>query len=130
MIEVDFNGPRSLKIGRMRAHDYFGDGSFYLLDTPGHSVGHLSAVVRTSTRPDTFVILGADAIHETGELRPSQYLPIPETLRLTHLSNPQQNIFCPGHAVHELQASRGRKPTDALFNPTAGYNMPDVHNTI
>ncbi|KAL4966973.1 MBL fold metallo-hydrolase [Aspergillus stella-maris] len=130
MIEVDFNGPRSLEIGRMRAHDYFGDGSFYLLDTPGHSVGHLSAVVRTSTNPDTFVILGADAIHETGELRPSQYLPIPETLNLAHLSNPQQNIFCPGHVVHEFQASRGRKSADALFNPTAGYNMADVHSTI
>ncbi|KAF9885385.1 hypothetical protein FE257_013003 [Aspergillus nanangensis] len=128
--EVDFSGPQSLKVGRMRAHDYFGDGSLYLLDTPGHSVGHLSAMVRTSANPDTFIILGADAIHDTGELRPSQYLPVPNTLNLAHLSNRQQNIFCPGHMVHGLQASRGRKPTDALFNPTAGHNMADVLRTI
>ncbi|KAL2817765.1 beta-lactamase-like protein [Aspergillus cavernicola] len=130
MIKVDFNGPKSLKIGRLNAHDYFGNGSFYVLDTSGHSVGHLSAVVRTSLNPDTFVILGADAIHDTGELRPSQYLPIPEEVNIGHLSNPDQDIFCPDHAVQQFQISRSRKATEPLFNPTAGYNMVNVHSTI
>ncbi len=28
-------------VGGLEAYDYFGDGSFYLLSTPGHAVGHL-----------------------------------------------------------------------------------------
>jgi hypothetical protein len=33
--EVSCKGP---KIGGFASHDYFGDGSFYLLDTPGVSI--------------------------------------------------------------------------------------------
>lgn len=38
-----------LSIGDFKAIDFFGDGSFYLLDTPGHAVGHLCGLARTST---------------------------------------------------------------------------------
>jgi glyoxylase-like metal-dependent hydrolase (beta-lactamase superfamily II) len=60
-----------LSIKGLPAVDYFGDGSLHLLSTPGHTAGHLSALVRTSTGPDTFVLLGGDACHHCGELRPS-----------------------------------------------------------
>ena len=30
-----------------RVHDYFGDDSFLLVDTPGHMPGHLGALART-----------------------------------------------------------------------------------
>lgn len=33
--EITFDG--QLKVGQYRAHDFFGDGSFYLLDVPGVS---------------------------------------------------------------------------------------------
>ena len=44
-----------------RAHDYFGDGSLYLLDTPGHLVGHLGALVKTGN--DEWVFMGGDCCH-------------------------------------------------------------------
>jgi glyoxylase-like metal-dependent hydrolase (beta-lactamase superfamily II) len=44
-----------------RAHDYFGDGSFYLIDTPGHMVGHLGGLALTG--PDEWVFMGGDCCH-------------------------------------------------------------------
>lgn len=35
--EIDFQGT-GLRLGQFRAMDFFGDGSFYLLDSPGVSV--------------------------------------------------------------------------------------------
>lgn len=69
---------RSLKIGPFKAHDYFGDGSFYILNTPGHTVGHVSGLVRTT--PTTFVFLGGDISHFPGAYRPSVHIPMPDVL--------------------------------------------------
>lgn len=44
-----------------RAVDFYGDGSFYIVDTPGHFPGHVSAVVRVA--PNTFVFLAGDLCH-------------------------------------------------------------------
>lgn len=61
-----------------RAYDVFGDGSAYLLDSPGHSAGHQMMLVRTTSGsatftgppdndPDasdsTFVLLAGDGYH-------------------------------------------------------------------
>lgn len=75
----------SLSIASMPAIDWFGDGSFYLLSTPGHAVGHISALARTTsgTAPgseSSFVFLAGDVCHHTGELRPHPGHPLPETL--------------------------------------------------
>jgi glyoxylase-like metal-dependent hydrolase (beta-lactamase superfamily II) len=52
------------------AHDFFGDGSVYLVDAPGHLAGHLNALVRTSS-DGSWLFLGADSAHDvrliTGE---------------------------------------------------------------
>lgn len=73
--EVSFDS--GLKIGRFSAHDFFGDGSFYLLDAPGHAVGHICGLARVSE--ESFVFMGADACHHLGVLRPSEYLPFPSS---------------------------------------------------
>lgn len=62
VIEVPFND--QLHIGKFQAYDYFGDKSLYILDVPGHAVGHIAALVRTT--PDTFIFLGGDTCHFTG----------------------------------------------------------------
>lgn len=84
-----------LNIGGFRGHDYFGDGSFYLLDVPGvrrdifpslrltltswqHAVGHICGFARTT--PDTFVFMGADCCHFAGMIRPSTYHPLPSII--------------------------------------------------
>lgn len=76
MAEITFTD--DFKIGRFKAHDYFGDGSFYLLDVPGHALGHMCGLVRTT--PTTFLLLGADTCHTAGCFRPSEFVPMPESL--------------------------------------------------
>ena len=75
--ELDFSTTR-LKIGGFRAIDYFQDGSFFLLDAPGHTKHHLCALARTT--PDSFVLLAGDSCHHVGQLRPSSYIPLPDTI--------------------------------------------------
>lgn len=53
-----------------RAHDFFGDGSFYLIDTPGHMPGHLGALALTG--PDEWVFMGGDCCHHRSILAGSR----------------------------------------------------------
>lgn len=67
-----------MKIGQYPAHDFFGDGSLYILDVPGHDIGHISGLVRVT--PTTFVLLGGDVCHYGGSFRPSLYVPLPDEI--------------------------------------------------
>ncbi|KAL8851240.1 MAG: hypothetical protein Q9221_003871 [Calogaya cf. arnoldii] len=42
--EISFDS--DVEIGGYKAFDYFGDGSFYLLDSPGHAIGHMCGLAR------------------------------------------------------------------------------------
>lgn len=77
LTEITFP-PEGLHIGGLRAHDFFGDGSFYLLDTPGHCVGHICGLARTTASPSTFVFMGGDICHFPGDYRPSPGRPLPD----------------------------------------------------
>ncbi|KAJ5371300.1 uncharacterized protein N7496_007392 [Penicillium cataractarum] len=128
--EITFEEPGCLTIGQFRAFDYFCDGSFYLLDSPGHAIGHLCGLARTTKDPDTFVFLGGDVCHYGGLFRPSKYLSVPESIH-PHPCHPNSDIaFCPGGAFAELQESRGRGVNDPLFIPTFGHNIPQIIETI
>ncbi|KAJ7696604.1 beta-lactamase-like protein [Mycena rosella] len=81
----------------LKAIDYFGDGSLYLLDTPGHLPGHLSALARVT--PSSFVLLGGDAFHHPGQLRPRPHL--------------QRHFPCPAHL---LETSRSAISTDYFWS--------------
>ncbi|KAK7748112.1 hypothetical protein SLS53_001364 [Cytospora paraplurivora] len=85
---------RALHIGRFDAFDYFGDGSFYLLDAPGHAPGHMCGLARTTADPPTFVLIGADACHHAGVLRPSSYLPLPRTAYSSGDDGPPGRMRC------------------------------------
>ncbi|KAH6699949.1 beta-lactamase-like protein [Cadophora sp. MPI-SDFR-AT-0126] len=77
LIEINFNTTH-LTIGGFRAHDYFSDGSLYLLDTPGHCKGHICALARTTAGEESsFVFLGGDICHSAGCFRPSTSFPLP-----------------------------------------------------
>ncbi|KAK4120119.1 metallo-beta-lactamase superfamily protein [Parathielavia appendiculata] len=130
--EITFEGGQSLLAGKFPAYDYFGDGSFYLLDSPGHAVGHLCGLARTTKDPDTFVLLGGDICHYAGIFRPSEHLPIPSTItpHPCHPHSATATSLCPGHAWEELQASRGRKGTDTLYDMTFGLDIPLATRTM
>ncbi|KAL7940652.1 hypothetical protein V8C42DRAFT_356114 [Trichoderma barbatum] len=81
--EIDFS-KSTFDIGGFPALDFYGDGSFFLLDTPGHDHGHLSALARTTSTAagddrDTFILLAADACHFCGVLRPNKSHPFPSS---------------------------------------------------
>ncbi|KDQ55047.1 hypothetical protein JAAARDRAFT_159624, partial [Jaapia argillacea MUCL 33604] len=47
-----------------QALDFFGDGSLYILDTPGHLPGHLTVLARVANTPgNAFILLAADTCH-------------------------------------------------------------------
>jgi 3-hydroxyisobutyrate dehydrogenase len=49
-----------------RSIDYFGDGSFYIVDSPGHLPGHINGLVRIAA--NRFVYLASDSCHFTSLL--------------------------------------------------------------
>lgn len=57
------------------ALDFFGDGSLYLIDTPGHLVGNISALCRTRTKngETKWILLAADCFHS------HHFVSLPET---------------------------------------------------
>lgn len=128
LLESDFEGRetreisfekegKGLKIGRFNAYDYFGDGSFYLLDTPGHSIGHMCGLARTSTKPDTFVFMGGDASHHGGEFRPNSHLPLPQEIKPSPLK--RRAGVCPGHLLQDIHPDGAAdKP---FYNVTASF---------
>ncbi len=107
MREITF-AESKLILGRCRAVDFFGDGSFYLLDTPGHAVGHMCGLARTTASPDaTFIFLGGDCAHHGAEFRPTQHLPLPKSLSPSPLPRTHPGM-CPGSLfanVHRLHPS-------------------------
>ena len=76
MTEIKFEPDK--KIGDFLSHDFFGDGSLFLLNAPGHSIGHMAGLARVTE--DTFVLLAGDTCHFGGQLRPSPQVPMPEQI--------------------------------------------------
>ncbi|KAJ9612308.1 hypothetical protein H2200_003905 [Cladophialophora chaetospira] len=78
--EIDFSAT-SLEIGGYGAYDFFDDGSFYLLDTPGHCIGHMCGLARTTSGDDsTFLLLGGDICHFVADIRPNPTYPLPDEI--------------------------------------------------
>ncbi|KAH7041514.1 metallo-beta-lactamase superfamily protein [Microdochium trichocladiopsis] len=117
--EIDFvTEGNGLKIGRFDALDLYGDGTFYLLNTPGHTVGHLSALARTTLEPPTFIFMGGDIAHQGGEFRPTQYMPLPAEISPNPFSRtlPHAALTCPGDIFVAIHPKKSR--TEPFFNPT------------
>jgi glyoxylase-like metal-dependent hydrolase (beta-lactamase superfamily II) len=90
----------TFSIGGFTAIDFFQDGSFYLLDMPGHCPGHMGALARVTSNPSTFILLAGDTFHNGGEIRPSPHLnehyPIPPAiLSSSHESISREYFFAP-----------------------------------
>ncbi|KAF9034714.1 hypothetical protein BDZ89DRAFT_1062436 [Hymenopellis radicata] len=102
---------KGFKIGDLDALDYFGDGSFYILDTPGVRscfTFSLNKTNRTIALPGTFfTFLGADCFPHAGVLRPTVH---------HHLFSP-----CPPDIVEQAR----RTVDGAQFPPTnaAGFDL-------
>ena len=117
--ELDFdNSKDSISIGRFKAFDWFEDGSFYLLDVPGHAAGHICGFARV--KPDSFILMGGvsshwgvyynsgtdrhqDCAHHPGELRPSKIAPVPKHVIPLHVAvHSKQASVCPGDITGKI----------------------------
>lgn len=116
--EIDFAASSGLRIGQFEAFDYYGDGSFYLLNTPGHFTGHICALARTTTNPPTFMFLGGDIAHQAGEFRPTPYMPLPASITPNPLQRPfaAQQSFCPGDVFQAMHPSKSA--TEPFLRPS------------
>ncbi|CAL8581676.1 hypothetical protein XPA_007363 [Xanthoria parietina] len=129
--EIEFDG--DLTIGGFKAFDYFGDGSFYLLDSPGHAIGHMCGLARTTSNPPTFIFLGGDCAHHGGEFRPSPTLPLPSVISPSPLPRLHPTV-CPGSLfipIHRLYEPSARAtatdvPTSQPFFETSATGAHDV----
>ncbi|KAK6530723.1 hypothetical protein TWF281_007562 [Arthrobotrys megalospora] len=92
----------TLTIGGMKAIDFFNDGSFYILDAPGHADGHINALARTTisqdSLDDTFIFLGADSYHLGSQLRPNSYTSLPTSVDIPNLTP----CPCPGELFERI----------------------------
>ncbi|EKJ71428.1 hypothetical protein FPSE_08361 [Fusarium pseudograminearum CS3096] len=130
--EIDFD-KKPLSIGPFRGFDFFDDGSFYLLDTPGHTIGHVAGLARTTTGPDTFIFMGGDICHHGGEIRPSPYLPIPRHLpQHLSLSDSFRLLMsrCPATILDDVNVRRGRNAGETFFDPNIGFDKEQALKTI
>lgn len=123
VIEIDFEkSSQATTAAGFPAFDFFGDGSFFLLDTPGHAIGHMAALARTTSVPDTFILMGGDLSHHGGQLRPSKYMRIPASLSGTCFDRPiphQGSSF--EHVLHTLTGT-----TDEPFFLSAAAQVVDL----
>ncbi|KIK54087.1 hypothetical protein GYMLUDRAFT_100214 [Collybiopsis luxurians FD-317 M1] len=85
IVELNWDKP-DLFIAGTPAFDFFGDGSFYLLELPGHWPGHLGGLARV--KESSFILLGADTCHHPGQIRPNVHL--------------HRHIPCPGGILADL----------------------------
>ncbi|KAJ7127595.1 beta-lactamase-like protein [Mycena crocata] len=106
IVTVDLDSA-NLTISGMKTVDYFGDGSFYLLDTPGHLEGHMTAIARVT--PTSFLLLGGDALHHAGQLRPHGPF--------------QTNFPCPGEL---LESAREAISTDFFWSDASKPGVYDL----
>lgn len=90
--ELEFN--TGSKIGGFDALDYFGDGSFFLLLAPGHSIGHLNALARTTE--NTYIYCSGDSFHHSSILRPHAGARLPSTIALPG------GLCCSGKALRHI----------------------------
>ena len=118
LIELDFGGSAStLKVAGLRAIDWFDDGSFYLLEAPGHTADHIMALARTSA--DKFVLLAGDGAHHCGEFRPSLLTPLPDTISPSPFEDSTSASSCPCSLFQSIHPSPESFRTTPFYEAAA-----------
>lgn len=126
VIEIDFG--QSERIGQFLAYDFFGDGSFYVLDVPGHAIGHVAALARTTR--DTFVFMGGDVCHFGGSYQPSPHSPMPSMIPPTVPLDRRLPSPCPCSIFEQSHFAPASARTMPFYkvtkNPKGFYVDPEV----
>ncbi|KAH8807140.1 beta-lactamase-like protein [Xylogone sp. PMI_703] len=113
LLEIDFSDS-NLTVGGFRVLDYFNDGSLFLVDAPGHAIGHLCCLARV--KEDSFIFMIGDACHHAGLFRPTEYLPLPQTINPSPISS---RIHCPGSLFSDL--FHHHRPNETVYRLTERF---------
>ncbi|KAG7095019.1 hypothetical protein E1B28_005813 [Marasmius oreades] len=98
-IEFTDQDSQSLSFGAS-VLDFFNDGSLYLLDAPGHMLGHLNALVRVA--PNSFVLLAGDACHNRACYNPGVRLVSTENHHDIHVARETVDRIKRFHALDNV----------------------------
>lgn len=126
---LDFLGPRVHELSWHHSptriatfehsHDVWGDGSLLVVPLPGHTAGHVGALVRTQPPSEDsdgeYVLLAADAAHHPALLRdPRANEPRYSIGRWRHVDEPVSVL--PRHSMHDdyVQAEQTLERVKAL----------------
>ncbi|KAL9616106.1 MAG: hypothetical protein Q9160_008990 [Pyrenula sp. 1 TL-2023] len=110
----DTGDSTSLKIGGLPAFDFFGDGSFYLLNAPGHAIGHIAGLVRTTSSPQpSYLLLGGDTCHHPGIFRPTPLSPLPDPITPSPYTPHYLTSVCPCTLFTSLHPSATLNPAQS-----------------
>ena len=128
-------------LGRCLAIDFLGDGSFYLLDTPGHAIGHMCGLCRTTAsdygegNEATFLVLGGDCAHHGGEFRPTRWLRLLDEVEVDGFKGREGGI-CPRElleSVHRLSCEgkgEGRTEPFLLIGETGANEVELARESV
>lgn len=116
--ELNFTSTE-IEIGGLKALDYFTDGSFYLLSAPGHAIGHINALARTTE--DSFMYFAGDSFHHSSVLRPHGGATLPEEIQLPG------HRCCSGRAFHAVHPVAGNSAALGPYNKVLGEAGSDAN---
>ncbi|KAI0601035.1 beta-lactamase-like protein [Biscogniauxia sp. FL1348] len=121
---VEIRRPQfDISVGGFPGYDYFGDGSFFILDAPGHVTGHINALARTASAPESYVFMAADSVHFGGEFRPSAQLPLPSSV----LALPRP---CPGDLLLDMHPHHSATTPYLSLGPSFAEDLAAADRTI
>jgi len=89
-------------------------------------VGHVNALARTSTSPDTFIFMAADSVHLGGELRPSTSMPLPEQVDVPGIV-PRP---CPCRLLSKIHPRHSTTTPFLGLDPSFPENLEEAEQTI
>lgn len=95
----------------------------------------MCALCRTTTSPDTFILLGGDCAHHGAEWRPTEYLPLPDEIKPSPLRAIHPNV-CPGalftpiHRFHHEGTYSSECDRDASTHPFFTVRDESSHNGV
>jgi hypothetical protein len=76
----------------------------------------MSALARTTVSPPSFIFMGGDTCHHAGVFRPTEHLPLPDTISpspLSPINTTQRLSYCPGEMFLSLHPSHS--PTEPFY---------------
>jgi len=73
--------------------------------------------------------MGADLCHHGGEIRPSEYVPLPKDLSPHPFTKALQSS-CPGTLFESLQSTRSRTTREPFFDPGMGHEILEAIRSI